>query len=441
MDIDTTAERIIPTANFVSVVHPYMPTGENIAQLDGSIEYRKSFEVQHEPVDLASKQPLEFIIHGSPNHFIDLQSFMIDVDLQITLANGQRDGGVVGNWKAHFINNLSQSLWSVIKVYLNDVCVESNYNNQQTSNLKHILTTPNTLIEERGIVQGIFPVKSNTLIDNITADHCAKDSIQARIDFARPGNVHVKGPLQLDLSSCEKYLVDGVTLKLVLEPAAVAYLIKSSPPNPPQAYDYKLKNVVLTCCKVKPSDPAIIATRKQIVKKPFEYLMRRMIVHREIIPQGYTQHVATRPFQNLIPNKLYIFLVDRDAAMGHQQRYPFYYDHCKLMHYSVKVNGFQIAGGQVDTDYRSEYLDSLQSHGGDYFIPFNNYANGCFVLCVNTNDQSEFNSINIEKSGNLSITLTFQDPLPRPQMLHIAGAINSPFTVDIDRTVNTEFQY
>ena len=110
---------------------------------------------------------------------------MIDVDLQITLANGQRDGVAIGNWKAHFINNLSQSLWSVIKVYLNDVCVESNYNNQQTSNLKHILTTPNTLIEERGIVQGIFPVKSNTLIDNITADHCAKDSIQARIDFCQ----------------------------------------------------------------------------------------------------------------------------------------------------------------------------------------------------------------------------------------------------------------
>ena len=123
MDVETTSERIVPTTYFVSVVHPYMPTSQNMAQIDGSIEFRKSFDVVHEPNELTDKSPIEFIVHGTPNHFIDLQSFMIDVKLTMSKADGSRpadatfDGG-----NQHFINNLSQSLWSTIKIYLNDVC-------------------------------------------------------------------------------------------------------------------------------------------------------------------------------------------------------------------------------------------------------------------------------------------------------------------------------
>ena len=127
--------------------------------------------------------------------------------------------------------------------------------------------------------------------------------------------------------------------------------------------------------------------------------------------------------------------------MGDQQRYPFYYGIKGLKHYSVKINGFQVSGKPTDTDFKSEYLNSLAAHGGDYFIPFKNYTKGSFVLCINTNDQSEYNTLNIEKSGNLTITLTFNAPLDRPQLLHIAGSVDSPFSVDFDRNITTDFQY
>ena len=442
MDVESTAERIIPTTNFVKVIHPNMPTENDVAQLDGSVDFRKTFEVAHEPNDLVSKSPIEFIIHPTPNHYVDLQSFVLDVKLQITLSDGTRAAEVVAAWYAHFINNLTQSLWSVIKIYLNDVCVQSNYNNQQAGNLLNILTTPETLIKERGEVQGCWPVTDTSLIDVITNNHCADTNVAARIETGRQATVHVKGPIMLDLSTCEKYLIDGVSVKLVFEPSSIPYLIKSSAAGGAQSYDYKLLSVKLECTKVKPSDGAILTMRKMIAKEPIEYLMKRMIIHREIVPQGYIEYVSTRPFQNLIPNKLYIFLVDRDSAVGgDQQRYPFYYDHCGLKHYSVKINGFQIAGGPTDSDYKSEYLNSLSAHGGDYFIPFKNYTKGCFVLCVNTNDQSEYNSLNIEKSGNLTITLTFNAALARPRLLHIAGTIDSPFSVDLDRNITTDFQH
>ena len=443
MDVDVTAEAVVPTSKFITVVHPHMPSSDHVAQIDGSIEYRKSFDVTHEPTDLSTKSPVEFIVHGTPNHLIDLSSFVLDVELKITNSDGSNDHR--NDWKTHFINNLTQSLWSVVKIYLNDVCVESNYNNLQISNLKYILTTPSTLVEERGEVQGCFPVSDKSLTHKaVDANHLGADPIiEKRIAFSKADKVHVRGPLQLDLSSCEKYLVDGGSLKLVLEPAPVAYLIKTHPPqHGAQTYDYKLLSVKLSCVKIKATDGAALAIRRQIAKSPFEYLMRRTILHREIIPGGYSEYVATRPFQNLIPNKIYIFLVDRDGATGNQLRYPFAYHHHGLSHYSVKINGFQVAGGPVtNNDYRKEYMDSLLSHSNDYFIPFKNFTSGNFVLCVNCNDQSELNNINIDKTGNLSVTLTFEPALIRPVVLHIAGTIDSPFSIDLDRTITTEFQY
>ena len=439
MDVEATAERIVPTANFIKVAHPHMPTVEKVMQIDGSVDHTHTFEVSHEPNDLTSKAPLEFIIHQTPNYYVDLQSFYIDVKLRMTKADGSRAN--VEDWPTYFVNNLSQSLWSVVKVYLNDVCIQSNYDNQQESNLTHILTTPNTVTEERGLVQGAFPITPDTHNGMVDAGRAAVESVVQRIAWSKTGEVHVRGPLHLDLDTCQKFLVDGVRIKIVLEPSSIPFLIKAAVPAG-QTYEYQLKSVKLLCTKIKPTATALLATSKSIMSRPIEYLMRRNIFHKEVIPVGYRDYTATRPFQDLIPNKLYIYMVDREAAMGHLERDPYYYTHFRLNHYSVKINGIQVAGGPVDNECLiKEYVESTRAHGGDYFIPYANYTKGCFVLCVNTNDQSQYNDINIEKKGNLTVTLQFAHALPRTILLHVSGTVDTPFEIDMDRNVSTSFQH
>ena len=436
-DVETTAERIIPTDNYVTSIHPNIPSVDKYLQLDGSIDHKHTMDIHHEPTDLSTKGPIEFIIHPTPGTYVDMQSFVVDVKLQVTKADQSR--GNIGDWKTYFINNLTQSLWQTTKVYLNDTCIQSNYNNQQIGNLTHILTTSNVLLDERGVVQGAFKVTDQTLVDAIDNDHVAKDDIVKRINFAKQDTVHIRGNLHLDMTTCEKYLLDAVRIKVVLEPASVAYILKSVPGDEP--YDYTMKSVTLTCTKIKPSDGTLIATTKKLLAKPFEYVMRRAIVHKEVIPSGYNDFVITRPFQDLIPNKMYIVFVDREGAQGVQGRLPYYYNHCNLNHYSVRINGIQIAGGTTDENYITQYLESMRAHGGEYFIPYDNYTKGSFVLCVNTNDQSEYNSINIEKKGNLSIGLSFKTALPRSMVAHVFGVIDSVFECDSDRNITTHYQY
>ena len=103
--LEWSSPRIVPTNNYVSVSHPAQPSVDRVQHVDGSIDHKQTFTVNHEPVVLGTKSPLEFIIHPTPNYFIDMQSFIVDVKLVVTTMLGARDGADV--WNTHFINNLT----------------------------------------------------------------------------------------------------------------------------------------------------------------------------------------------------------------------------------------------------------------------------------------------------------------------------------------------
>lgn len=430
------AEKIVATESWVAAINPAIPSVDRILELDASIESKTTFEIYPEPLDLSSKSPIEFIVHSTPNTYVDLSSFYIDVKLRLVGDDGTRAD--LANWKTYFVNNLTQSLWSVINVFLNGTSVESNYNNQQVSNLAHILSTPQQLVSERGYPQGLFPINDVTVINNLGAAVHAK--LNDRIEFSKQGTIHIRGALHLDISTCDRFLTDEVKIKVVLQPGHPQFLINQF--GDAKDIDYQIESIKLGVTKIKPSEGTFLVTTKKLMEKPFEYIVRRNITHVEVIPENYTDYTVVRPFQNLIPGYIYIFLVDRESASGSYKKNPFYYGKYGLKKYSVKINGIEISGGDITEKSIEAYYNSQKNHGSDYFIPYDNYNKGCFVLCVNTqNEQSSFNSLNIERKGNLNINLQFDGVTDRALLVHIIGSIDSTFDLDADRVITTNYQY
>ena len=433
------SEKIIATDSWVSVINPAIPSVDRLLEIDGSIESKTTFEIYPEPTDLSAKSPLEFIIHSNPGTYVDLTSFYIDVKLKLVGGDGTR--GDLANWKAYFINHLSQSLWSVINVFLNDTSVESNYNNQQVSNLAHILSTPQQLITERGYPMGLFLIDDKTLLNKIGPDPAPLGNLIAdRINFSKQESIHLRGPIHLDIGTCDRFLADDVKIKIVLQPAHAQFLLNQF--GDAKDIDYELESVKIGCTKIKPSEGTFLATTKKLMNKPFEYIIRRNITHVEVIPQNYTDYTIIRPFQDLIPGYIYIFLVDREAASGSFKKNPFFYGKYGLKKYSVKINGIEISGCDITEKSIEAYCQSQKNHGSDYFIPYKHYNNGCFVLCVNTQDEhSSFNALNIERKGNLNINLQFNAALPDALLVHVVGSVDSTFDLDADRVITTNYQY
>ena len=439
MDVENASERVIPTGNVVTTVHTHMPALPRKVRLDRSIEHTQKFDVYPEPTDLTTLSPIEFIIHETPNHYVDLSSFILDIKLKVYDAELERAGADWQRAGLYFINNIIQSLWTVIKVYLNNTNIESNYHVQQNSNLTQLLSTPNLIVKERGLPQGAFPILGNSMLAKVTEDHMTKDAIVERVNFTKENGIHIRGPLHLDLSTCERFLVDGVNMKIVLQPSSAQYVINSVAG---MDYRYRIDSIKMQVGKIRVADGVFLQTSKYIISRPIEYMMRRSITHTEILPVGHSEMTISRPFQHLIPEIIYIYFVDQEAARGSYAYDPFFYGDMGLQSYSVKINGVQISGNDsLNEDYVTTYCDSLHAHGGDYFIPFKCYKNGCFVLCVNTNQGSDQNGVAIEKRGNLQITLRLKAPLARAHVVHVRGTLDSVFTIDGDRTISTEFQY
>ena len=443
MDVDTSLERVLPSQNIKSIINPSLPSLDQMMEIDSSIDHKKKVFVYPEPSDIQNRGPIEFVIHESPGYYLDVSSILVDVKLQLQGAAGARDGGDVAAWRAYFINNLSQTLWSTIKVSLNGTNIESNYYNQQLSNLNHILTTPNIIVQERGQVQGAFEIDTNTLIGTLTAAHIGQGPIVDRIAFSKSDEIHLTAALQLDLSTATKFLPDGVTMKITLEPSQPQFLIKRTDLGGDTRvnHTFSINTARLLVTKVKPSDGVLISEAKRLAAKPFEYLIRRKCVVDTVFQTGASEFSITRPFQAVIPNKLYIFMVNQAGARGSYHRHPFFYGHNNLQSYSIKLDGLEISGHETGEGLVQTYVESLRAHGEDYFIPYSLYKHSCFVICVDTNQGSDLNTLAVERRGNLQISLRTRANIGETLLVYVVGVLDSTFTIDDNKTVTTQYQY
>ena len=417
-----------------------MPQNQSKMVIDTSVQHKQIMEIFPEPGDLTAKTPLEFVIRETQGYFVDMKSILIDIKLR--MVDEADEPAARNDFKSYFLNNLTQTLWSSVKVSLNNVNTESSFHNQQISHLNHILTTPDDLTRDRGVVQGAFPFRTDSTSLLMTTEHMAKPKTVERVIFSKQNGINIRGPLHLDISTSESFMLDGVTTKIILEPTNPQFLIKKKADDD-CLYNYELASVKLIVTKIKPADPVLLATQKMILNNPIEYVLRRNIVHHNIIPAGRSEFSVRAPFQELIPNTLYVWFVDLEASTGRYHLEPFHWGSHNLSYYSVKINGVEISGGDCDTTgYINEYLMSLQNNNNtEHFIPYQDYMTGKFVLCFDTNNQSDQNSLNIDRRGNLDLSFIFKNALARSVRIYVTGAIDSTLEIDNDQTVTTNYQY
>ena len=118
MEVDTAVERVIPSQNIKTIINPNLPSLNQLIEIDGSIDLRKKIYVYPEPSDINNLGPIDFVVHETPGYYLDLASITVDTKIRLLSAEGNREGHA--GWNSYFINNLSQSIWSTIKVSLNN---------------------------------------------------------------------------------------------------------------------------------------------------------------------------------------------------------------------------------------------------------------------------------------------------------------------------------
>ena len=440
---DQTASKIIPTHNIEATIHPNYPLISSPSLVDRSIQNKFTSKIYPESSDIDGYGSIEFNIDATPQHFIDTTSLMLDLKLKVVDTAGNHALAAAHSY--YLANNVLQSMFNSVKVFLNDVPIESSYNNSHTAFFTQLVFTDTQLVERQGICQGAFNENKGTLVNvELDANHMLNETIAKRITFSKQASIHIRGPLKTELTSLDKFLIDGVNIRIILEPNKSAFIVNCVQPVGgvgPQNYAVKITNASLLVDKYKVSDGPYLSTNRSLISgTPMEYILRKVITHTTLFPIGYDEIIIHRPFISKIPNKMYLFFTDHSSNSGDYQRSPYYYGSNDLSHYSVYIDGQQIAGGDCSSPYTDVYIDSLKKHSGNYFVSKELYTSGGFIICFGTSE-NENNSLYIDGRGDLTIKLKLSTPLLPAKMVYLLALVDTTFSIDSDKEISTSFAY
>ena len=432
---DIYASKILPSSHIQPTVHSKFPT-EKISLVDHSIEKIEPCTIFPESTDLNEQSPIEFIIHDAAQHYIDLSSLQLEVKLQLLTPEALAPDPPS---QVFFTNNLLSSLFPIRKIFINNVCIETQYAGNHLGRIKHLINTSPSIITNRAEARGLFNFTKDRLGSPISNAVCTANA--NRKIFSKKENIHLKGFLDLDICSVNKWLVDLCTLRLVLGVASDKLVINAIGDN--INYTYKIKSIKLHFDRILPSNSGFISATKSLQKNPIEYLFTRHVVHSEILAAGQSSLTINRPFNNRIPSKLYIFMTKQKADQGQYSEDAEYFQTNNLINYRLMIDGKLLVDQACNPadNCLSAYVNSLNAHNNDEnFIPFNLYTSGCFLLVVKTNHSQE-NELSFERKGNLSIHLRFNDAVVDNQIIYTFGVCHSTFEITADRNCITNYSY
>ena len=429
--------KILPTNNIAATIHPLYPT-DKLTYIDHSIDSVRPCKIYPESSDISNGAPIEFVIHDCSELFLDLGSIKLEVSLWILDEDGERVG-VDGGANVYFTNNLLSSLFPVVKVFINNTNVETQYFAHHIANLNHIKEISNALALNRGRASGVFAIEKEGVGPVITEGIQAANA--ARKAFSKKDLVYVKGYLNIDVASSNKWLVDGSTVRIVLDQSKANQLINSDSND--TSWKYEIKAVRLLANRIKPARGAFIDTSKYLQSHSMEYIFKQHIVHSQILPAHQTSLTITRPFNAKIPSLFHIFFVDQAAEQGSYTRDRLFYGTNNLAMYRVTINGRVLVEDEIQdgSDHISVYEDSREAcRISETFIPTDLYTHGSFVMSIRTND-SQPGELMYEGSGNLAITINFKEAIQTAQLCFVVGEVHSSFEITPDRQCLTNSGY
>jgi len=171
----------------------------------------EGFHVEHLPTtSLSDESPIKFSISGDSNHYTDLASSYLY--LEVKFLNG--DGSNITAYEmVGPINLLGQTLFQQVDVSLNDVLISD------ASNLYHYRAMIETLLsysyeaKESQLTMGLFAKDTASAMDNFEND---KGLVSRRAFTAGTNTVQLMGKLHSDIFFQNRYLLNGIDVKLKL---------------------------------------------------------------------------------------------------------------------------------------------------------------------------------------------------------------------------------
>ena len=426
--------------------------------VDGGVQ--KVRWIEHRPINqISDGSAIEFVISGNGNSYIDLRRTYLHVCAKIVKPDGSNilDGSApVGDSatiddeaKVGPVNLWLHSLFSQVDVYFQ----------------QKLVTSSNTLYFMKAYIDTILLCCPNSRTANYQAQLYYKD-VAADIESVDPqdgdnrgltirqryinasNTVDMQGPLMVDVCQIDRYIMNGVEVRIKLwpTPSALNIMAKS---------DIKFKSVIeaasLKVCHVTPTAHMLTAQQTILEKNHFAlYPYIKSEIRKFTVSSGSHDFTHDDIFQNVVPTKVMICMVSNEALSGSYKKNPFNFQHFNVNFVEVSVDGESVPARAIQTkfkgtSYTSQYVTAYTSlsrshlpgqveHSIERFDYGNGYAIFMFdmepEIKADKNDEDEFWPAS--RKGSMRIEMKFDKALSETISIIVYGTF--PKTIKIDHT-------
>ena len=190
--------------------------------------------------------------------------------------------------------------------------------------------------------------------------------VARRENIVRSRLVDMMGRLHVDLFLQDKFLINGVDVKIRLVRSKPAFALMAGGVNP----DYKIQivNATLFAKKATLNPTVQMAHIKALEKSTVKYPMRSVECKVYSIPAGTRSHTYENLFLGTPPKRLVLCCIDNDAYNGAYDKNPFHAKNNAINFHAVYVDGRQIPSKPFQPNFADDlfvrsYMSLLSSTG------------------------------------------------------------------------------
>ncbi|XP_070556390.1 uncharacterized protein F54H12.2-like [Ptychodera flava] len=411
------------------------------------------WEEVHPLTHIVESGPIEFVISGSGEDYIDLSSTLLLIKAKITKVDGTNLGAdaAVGP-----VNLWLHSLFSQVDVHLNGKMISNPSPTYPYRAMLETLLNYGKEAKETHIGSALFFKDFHLKMDEVDPTKEGGEvnkGLKNRYAFTSGSKVvDMVGPIHSDLFFQPKYLMNGVELRLKLNRSKNAFSLVSSAENP--GFKAVVTEATLLIRKIKLSPSVQLGHAEALKQGPSKYPIHRCVMKVLSIPGGTMSFNKDHIFLGQLPKRVVLGLVDNDAFNGSYKKNPFNFKHYDMTSLVLNVSGKQVpskplkldftqAGGQSFIMAYYSLFTGTDKIGRDEGININHYEydNGytLFAFDLTSDLSADGGHLNLVKEGNLGIELQFRQALPNTVNLLVYGELDN--IIEIDRDRNVLFDY
>ncbi len=405
--------------------------------------------VEYNPISsITDATPIEFVIGGSGQDYVDLANTQLFVRAKITRAGGE---AIAPAHHVGPVNLLLHSLFSEVELKINDTLVTSTNNTYPYRAYIETTLSYGPAAKKSQLTASLFYKDDAGHMENANPHDVAllnKGFKKRHSFFENSSVVDMIGGLHTDLFFQDKYLPSDVGLRLRLVRNKDAFCLMSN--TEAAAYKIQIIECKLLIRKVKLSPSVFLAHAKAFEVSNAKYPVRRVICKTFTVPAGNLNCSRENLFAGQLPTRLVIGCVDNDAFNGSYTKNPFNFKHYDLTQMKIYLDGQQqhikplepnFDANQFISAYMSLYSGTgkQQKDEGNQ-IERSDYGNGYALYAFDlTPDLAEEGHFNLAKEGSVRVDMTFGEPLPNT--INVIAYAEFENVIEIDRNRNVLFDY